>query len=209
MNAPAQPSSEFHLIAIDLCGSPESDAEPGSGAVSSGPVPLVIPSGVSRLVWMNPAQVSLQSTTARPCDSNPLLEPLLSRPNEPRLLVACAPQRRASINGVPAPRLALLTEGDRFHFDAGPAFRVALFHRPRRAAAPAEVIGVTCPVCTLALAEGDRCLVCACGTPLHAAEDASRDGALCCVKMISHCPHCQQPIRLVPGYGELSRPDHD
>ena len=205
MTATAQLSTEIHLLAVDPCDRPEGPSPSDSARDSSALAPLVVPSGVSSLDWNTPAGVSLSPASGHA----PRLEALLSRPNEPCLLLASSPQCRASINGLPAPRLALLSEGDRFHFDAGPAFRVALFHRPRLGPAPAEVIGVSCPVCTLALTEGDRCLVCSCGTPLHAAEDESREGALACVRVVTLCPHCQQPVRLVPGYGELSQPDHD
>jgi hypothetical protein len=200
MNAPAVPPAEFHLLVADSGGLQES-----APALE----PLIVPSGVSSLHCGMANEFSLSSTSAPAFTHSFRLEPMFSRPNEPRLLLASPPACRASINGVPAPRLTLLMEGDRFHFDAGPAFRVALFHRPRLGPAPAEMIGVACPICTLALAEGDRCFVCPCGTPLHAAEDETREGALACAKMITHCPHCQQPVRLVSGYGELCQPDHD
>ena len=205
MNATTQLSTEFHLLAVDHCACPEAPSPSAPSRVSTAPAPLVVPSGVSSLAWNSPGEVSFAPASGHA----PRLEALFSRPNEPRLLLASSPQCRASINGLPAPRLALLTEGDRFHFDAGPAFRVALFHRPRLGPAPAEIVGVPCPICTLALAEGDRCFVCPCGTPLHAAEDESSEGALACVKMVTHCPHCQQPVRLEPGYGELSRHEHE
>jgi len=199
---PAQLPTEFHLIALDHCA----EQEPESASLA--PLPLVIPSGVSRLTMENGAQVSLRPDTASSFVSGLRLEPLFSRPSEPRLLLAIPARHSASVNGVPAPHLALLTEGDRFQFDTGPAFRVALHHRPRLEAVLAAMAGVVCPVCTLALADGDLCFVCPCGTPFHA-EDESREGALCCVRMITHCPHCQQAVRLVAGYGELSQPDHD
>jgi hypothetical protein len=114
----------------------------------------------------------------------------------------------ATVNGAPAPRLCLLSEGDLFHFQAGPAFKLLLYFRPQVAPVPQALVGVPCAVCSLALAEGDRCLVCECETPVHAAEDETQPGALACVKMVTHCPHCQARIRLVPGYGERSGADH-
>jgi hypothetical protein len=199
-----QASAEFHLVTFDLCGPAESDSMSPTAAA-----PLAVPCGVSFLVLKDAPQLFLQSPPEYRTHRAPRLEPLFSRPAEPRLLLDTGSSPGASINGVPAPRLTLLTDGDWFHFEAGPVFGVALFYRPRLGPAPTEVIGVACPVCTLALAEGDRCLVCPCGTPLHAAEDEPRDGALCCTKLVTHCPHCQQPVRLVPGYGELSQPGHD
>lgn len=201
MTAPAVTPAEFHLLVAAPGGHLESDP--------SALEPLIVPQGVSSFACETPNAISLTSASARAFTHAFRLEPMLSRPNEPRLLLASPAACRARVNGLPAPRLILLAEGDRFHFDAGPAFRVALFHRPRLGPSPAELAGVPCPICTLALAEGDRCLVCPCGTPLHAAEDESREGALACAKMITHCPHCRHPVRLVPAYGELSQPDHE
>ena len=209
MNATAQLLAEIHLLAVDLCDSPVVSSSSALARASSAPAPLVVPPGVSSLAWSSPGEVSFSSASGHLSGRAPRLEALLARPSEPRLLLTSSPECRTSINGVPAPRLALLSEGDRFHFDVSPAFRVALFRRPRLGPAPAEVVGISCPVCTLPLAEEDRCLVCACGTPLHAAEDESREDALSCVRMVTHCPHCQQPVRLVPGYGELCQPGHD
>lgn len=201
LRAPAAVASEFHLFAAPPPGS--------SAAGSSSLPPLVVPPGVSALSCMGSDAPALTSPAS--LSDAPLLrlEPLLSRPSEPRLLLASSARCHASVNGLPAPRLVLLVDGDRFHFDAGPVFRVALFHRPRLGPAPSEVVGLSCPVCTLPLAEGDRCLVCACGTPLHYADDESREGALVCATVVTHCPHCQQPVRRTPGYRELSQSAHD
>jgi hypothetical protein len=200
--ATAAASAEFHLYAADADGHLES----GSDSLK----PLVVPQGVSSLTGETSNALALSPPSSNSTDDTLRLEPLFSRPLEPRLLLANPPRFRAIVNGMPSPRLALLSEGDRFHFATGPAFRVALFHRPRLGPAPVEVIGVACPVCTLPLTEADRCYVCsACGAPFHAAPHETREGALACAKMISHCSSCQQPIRLVPGYGERSQPDHE
>lgn len=196
--APDAAPAEFHLLAAGAVG-----ALPAAGPALK---PLVVPPGVSCLTVETADTLAL---TPRSVEDAACVEPMLSRPGEPRLLLASPPGFRSLINGLPAPRLALLSEGDRFQFDAGPSFQVALFFRPRLGAAPLEVAGMPCPVCTIALAEGERCLVCPCGTPLHAALDESVEGALACARMISQCPACQRPVRLEAGYGELSQPDHD
>ena len=199
---PTSTSAEFHLLVADPEGLIASDSHSRK--------PLVLPRGVSSLTCETSNSFAPVPPSSNSIEETFRLEPLFSRPLEPRLLLASPARFRASLNGMPAPRLALLSEGDRFHFDTGPAFRVALFHRPRLGPAPVEVIGVACPVCTLPLAEGARCYVCsACGTPFHAAEDETLKDALSCAKMISHCSSCQQPIRLVPCYGERSQPDHE
>lgn len=199
--APVTPPAEFHLLATDTIGA----VEPGGSALE----PLVVPPGVSGLACERPDTLTLTPCSASTVEDIARFEPMLSRPNEPRLLIAAPARVRASINGLPAPRLALLSEGDRFQFDAGPSFRVALFYRPRLGAASAEVIGVSCPVCTIALAEGDRCLVCPCGTPLHAAPAEAVENALDCARLVSQCPVCERPVRLEAGYGELSHLTHE
>ena len=201
MTASAAAPAEFHLFVADADRRLASDSDTLK--------PLILPRGVSTLTCQSPNAPAL-TPSAQETDDTFRLEPIFSRPLEPRLLLASPARFRVSVNGMPAPRLTLLSEGDRFHFDTGPAFRVALLHRPHVGPAPAEVIGVACPVCTLPLAETDRCFVCStCGAPFHAAEDETREGALSCARMISHCSSCQQPIRLAPCYGERSHPDHE
>ena len=199
---PTSTPAEFHLLVADPEGLIASDSDSLK--------PLVLPRGVSSLTCKTSNSLAPVPPSSNSIEDTFRLEPLFSRPLEPRLLLASPARFRASVNGMPAPRLALLSEGDRFHFNTGPAFRVALFHRPHLGPTPVDVIGVGCPVCTLPLTAADRCFVCStCRTPFHAAEDETLEGALSCAKMISHCGSCQQPIRLAPGYGERSQPDHE
>jgi hypothetical protein len=193
--------TEFHLLVADPDGLMVSDSDSK---------PLRVPQGVSSLTREIPHALAPSPLSSNSIEDTFRFEPLFSRLLEPRLLLANPARSRAIVNGMPTPRLALLSEGDRFHFNSGPAFHVALFHRPGLGPAPVEVIGVACPVCTLPLAAADRCFVCStCSTPYHAAADETREGALVCAKMISRCASCQQPIRLVPGYGERSQPNHE
>ena len=207
MNAHAQLSREFHLFTESFAGSTATQPPlVPSLAQAAGTDPIIVPPGVSRLTWL---ETGARLHPATQLTTGPRLEPLNTCRPERRLLLACAPATVAHVNGLPARRLTLLTEADRFHFATGPLFRVAVFHRPQVGPVPSPLVGTACAVCTLALAAGDRCFVCPCGTPLHTAEDESAEGALSCVKMVTHCPHCQQPVRLVPGYGELSEPNHE
>ena len=207
MNAHAISPREFHLFTESFASSMAVQpplVPPVAEATRT--APLIVPPGVSRLTW---AESGARLRPALESASAASLEPITARHPESRMLLACAPGTAAYVNGLPAPRLSLLSEADCFHFDSGPLFRVAVFYHPQIGPAPSHLFGTACAVCTLALAPGDRCFVCPCGTPLHAAEDESSEGALACVKMVTHCPHCQQPVRLVPGYGELSQPDHE
>jgi len=201
--APALPAIEFHLSSQSAGSEPPTDGAPSNHA---GPAdgPSVVALGASSLSWHGRTAISLQPTGLNLPSPTAFLEPLLSRPADPRLLLVSPPGATLRVNGAPAPRLTLLSEGDRFHFDAGPLISVSVFYRPQLGPVPSNLVGTPCAVCSLALAAGDRCLVCSCSTPMHAAEDESQPGALACVKMVSLCPHCQSPVRLVPGYGERS-----
>jgi hypothetical protein len=197
MSAAYLPSREFHLALADAPLPAVGPAGLVFGEICT--TPVIIPDGVSRLAW----DAAGLPTLDRP-HATLRLEPVVSADGQPRLLLATPPQQPATVNALPAPRLALLSEGDRFHFDEGPLFRLDLFFRPLIGPVPTRLIGVPCGVCSLALAAGDRCLICTCSTPMHAAEDESQPGALACAKMISHCNHCQQLVRLTPAYGDRS-----
>ena len=206
----AERSQEFHLFIEEVLAL--SSGTSFAGCAGTPPTePLIIPRGVSRLVWAQNGPAQLRMANAQEDKTAPLLECLEHRPRPslPRLLLVSPPQSGARVNGLPAPPLAILAEGDRFSFDDSCHFRLAIFHRPRLGPVPDELAGVPCPICTIPLQKGDRSLVCFCGAPMHLAEDEEREGALACAKMAAECPRCGQPTQTVPGYTELSRQAHE
>jgi hypothetical protein len=107
----------------------------------------------------------------------------------------------------------VLSNADEFYFDDTCTFRVAVYHIPHLGPVPEPLAGALCPICATGVNAGDRCLVCSCGAPLHAAEDETVEGALACVRLTRECPRCQQVLRLTPAYdGEETNlplaPDH-
>jgi hypothetical protein len=106
----------------------------------------------------------------------------------PALLLVRPPEVRARINGLPAPRLALLRAGDLFSLEAGPLLTVELEPLPTRAAlGPAR-----CPLCRDTVQPGQQRLTCPCGCALHAADDLN------CAAMVSACPACGAALEHSP-----------
>jgi hypothetical protein len=211
MNAHTHSSQEFQLLVDDCFNAIEKTSEASSPS-SRRRDPIVVPPGASHLAWRRDGTAELKPVDNASTVSTaalPMLERLDPPVGQPRLLLVAPAQHSARINGLTAPRVALLAEGDNFYFDDSIVFRVAIYHRPRLGPVPPELVGVACSICTIALAAGDHCLICGCGSPLHAAADPTNEQELDCARMASECNHCQRSLRLTPGYGERSSPAHD
>lgn len=204
MTAKANASFEFHLFVEEVL------AESGDDEKQNRAEPLMLASGPARLGRDAAGRPALAFSSGEGADAGAWLEPLTGREAQPRLLLLSPPESCVRINGLRAPPIAILSAKDRFSFDASCTFRVAIYYRPKIGLVPSDLVGAACPVCTIPLLEGDRCLICChCGIPLHAAEDESVPGALACAGMASECPRCQHPVRLVPGYSEGSEPTYE
>jgi hypothetical protein len=200
MNAKCLSSSEVHLFPRERLAS-----EPGEGqSAGSSPPPLVLAGGPARLEVDPAGRPRLIPVPAEGHHAAHLVEPIIARGPQPRLLLISPPGAPTRVNGLPAPPVTVLGPGDEFHVAPSCSFTVAIYHRPYHGAVPPELTDVACPVCTIPLRPGDRCLVCLCGAPLHAAEDETVAGALACARMASACPRCQQPLRLEPAYEGLA-----
>ena len=123
---------------------------------------------------------------------------------QPRLLVVRAGAGRAHVNGLPAPRFALLKEKDTLRLDEDCVLHVAVFNQPSIGLASAERVGKECPVCRVPFLATSKCYVCACGTVMHC-EDGGNDDSLQCAQLRarSGCPACQRPVVLESGYSYL------
>jgi len=183
--------AEFHLLA-DRVGAP-------TAGVPQQPLAAVLPE--------QPAQLRVDanhSPTAMVLDESaapvgPIVQPLWSA-QPPRLLFLAEGHDAVRVNGVPAPRVTLLREGDHVQWNEEVAFQVAIFRRPRIGAPEAGQIGKPCPVCTLPVAESTRVYVCAhCGTAMHCEEI---EGGFECARLRSECT-CGRPINFHAGYAQL------
>ena len=95
----------------------------------------------------------------------------------PALLLVRPPSVRAHVNGLPAPRLAVLRPGDLLAVGAGPLLEVVL-----RATAP-PAADAACAVCREPIPRG-LARTCTCGAAVHAAE---------CADLVPDCPACGTP----------------
>lgn len=218
MSTRTLPSSEIHLFLSTFegttpgrsSGAGVDEAEPGPAPL---PRPLVVPPAPVRLEWNTAGEPRLApgDPGAGSADqaAGPWLEALIGSGMPPRLLLLAPAGRRPRVNGGPGSRITLLRGADEFYFDGSCTFRVAIFDRPQLGLAPAALAGQPCAVCTTPVQAEDRCLICACGAALHAAEEETAEGALACVHLTRECPRCQRPLLLVPGYEDAAGGDTD
>jgi hypothetical protein len=199
-------STEFHLFIEDTddlthAGPSEND----NNQARANQPPLVLGAGPARLAVNASGFPQLMETTAAGLERGPRFESIVGPGSQPRLLLITDSHQPARVNGLRAPRVSLLSAGDRLRFDGSSSFQVAIYYRPQLGPVPVDFIGVSCPICTIPLAEGELCLICRCGAPFHAADDESVEGALACARMATECPRCLASLQTRPGY----QPPHE
>jgi hypothetical protein len=151
------------------------------------------------LAGINPRVARLDGTSVR---GSVVVEPILTRSHQPRLLVLTVGGGDFTVNGEPAPRIALLNERDQFQLAHAVNFLVAVFHQPRIGHPPAELIGKSCQVCLVPFTPEARCYVCLCGCALHLEGEPHEADKLQCARMWSEC-RCHRPLIFTPGYSVL------
>jgi hypothetical protein len=121
----------------------------------------------------------------------------------PRLLILSAPGHRVSINGEPAPRVAVAAMRDVLAFGDARAVFVSLFEQPVMGLAGEALAGATCPVCkTVTSAEQEVWQCARCSAVVHNAQPGAGDmegDGFACLKLSSVCPVCKKPIRTNAG----------
>jgi len=125
------------------------------------------------------------------------------------LLLLCGPQRGATVNGEPAPPVAVVGEKDQIALDeaAESIAYVAVYREPNVGPATGSIVGNICPVCRTAVRKGTRVYRCSnCGTTIHLEQpdespEADGDGDVFdCALRVPNCPGCRRPIQLHEGY---------
>jgi len=193
-------SSTFHLL-VESTAFSGNPAAAGEGSVAGAAV-LVVPAGVSALPIHAGAELRL---TAAPTESPmeaPILEPILLRDGQPRLLLVIPASCAVRVNEGRAPRVIVMRERDQFQFEPGHVFHVAVFcHRQQTGPAPASYVGKPCPICLTLFTDDPAsiCYRCQCGTLLHLQDSPGLE----CARAVRECPHCHQPISLEEGYSWL------
>ncbi len=192
-------TQQFHLIL-------ETSKQENRATDNCRPDPLPVPAGQSDLRLLPDQSASLSAPGE---DGHPpqwLIEPVLNRDRQPRLLVVSPEGTALRVNGRIAPSCFLLKERDTLALAANSTCHLALFNQPRIGPAGTEFSGRACVICLGALEATARCYVCGCGAVLHHDAPASSAGSaerLQCSRVASECPNCQRPIVLTAGYSRL------
>ena len=174
-------ASAFHAPAVNgACGKLELPNEP---------VRLALPDDA------DPRLVSLADTQA----GSVVLEPILLRNHQARLLLLSAGDAALSVNGEIVPRVALLKQQDQIQIAHAFNLHVAIYHQPWIGPPPDELIGQACEVCALPLTSSSRCYVCQCQRALHLEGEPHEADKLQCARVWTVC-RCQRPVILSPGY---------
>lgn len=158
---------------------------------------LTITEDVGRLgITLNPQDNSLLRAT-QPEDA--ILEVRVVR-HRLSAYLALLPLRPGVLgNGLPAPRLAVLTSGDSLVPAAGCLCHVTERVRPYVGPPGDELLGKKCPFCMLPLTAQTRIFVCRCGAPYHheTAEshpDMVEADRLRCFEKVRACLSCGRAI---------------
>jgi hypothetical protein len=139
---------------------------------------------------------------------SPVIEPVRNQQRQPRLLMVQPELGRALVNGLPAPRVAVLKEKDIVCWNDEVSFHVTIFHRPKIGDPAPEAQGRECPVCRVPIEEKSRIYTCPCGVTYHC-EDDRPDGLECAALRAPSGCTCGRPIVLQEGYSFLPEVDHD
>ena len=131
-----------------------------------------------------------------------IIEPISAGPRS-HLLLASPSGRRARVNGLPSPRVALLDVKDQLQIDdVDHVLHVSMFCQPFIGPAPDTSVGKVCNVCLTPLVQGQRLFLCPwCLNGLHCEEPAPGGApGLECARLSSACPTCHEPLRWEPGF---------
>jgi hypothetical protein len=185
--------SEFHLIVDD----PETD-----GSVAPGPPAgrIALPSGRTSFLVISGSGAMLGDRTAAVA----ALEPI-RHDGQTYLALTALGECSTRINGIPAPRSAVLRAGDRVLFEPDVALTVMLYHRPYVGPPDTEHVGQVCPLCRVAIAPETTIALCpACGAALHCeGEEVDAENRLECARLGSGCPRCGAALSLKEGYAHV------
>jgi len=192
-------AQELHLIATERAEGGVPDAEMPALPLRF----LRVASGVSYLSCdpdsgpeMGPADHSrdMQEVFVEPIDFG----------RKAVLLLITPARSRAWVNGLPAPRVAVIRECDCVRLPgATHVLYLCLFNSSAVGPPPPDAVGRNCPVCRTPV-KADTCVYCcsSCGRVYHMEDEAESESALQCAQLISRC-ECGREVLTEPGYGSL------
>jgi len=115
---------------------------------------------------------------------------------QPRLLLVNLSREELRVNDALVPAVSVLRERDQFRLGSGPAWRLAVFNKPRVEAPSEEEGRESCPVCLKPLHLEPMAYFCQCGVAMHF--QAKKDE--CCALTVGDCLSCGRAVVLEEGY---------
>lgn len=193
---------EFHLFYEDAEGSCEdASASPSAGDETGAARKLEVSDGISYLVLSRAGRPRLETRRPRSMANVILLEPVEHRHGRALAMVA-PPEDRPTVNTQPAPRVALLHEGDQILL-SDHVLHVAVYNRPQIHPPGPEHVGRTCPYCRTSIQAETLVYVCPCGTAMHCEDKSCGEEPMECARMTTTCLECKRPVVMTSGYGYL------
>lgn len=143
------------------------------------------------------------ATHAHPENSRELAFEPLTIDGRASLLMQCPQGLRVRVNGHPAGRLSVLSEGDQLQFGDA-VLHLVEFMEFWAGPPAADHIGRICGVCRTPVAKNSRVYIHGCGEILHIEDESTPvEQRLECALVADTCPSCQRKISMQTGYNEL------
>lgn len=162
--------------------------------------PLRLPPGVGYLTAPSGAPPQISAAPPKSRTTIAILE-VLSRAQQPQLLLVTNGKSPLRVNGQPVPRVALLGVKDQIQLPSDHILHVTVYHRLSVGAPPAELIGKECPLCRVPFTADTTVYRCPnCSSALHYEGAEKGDARLECVLLCSECPTCKTAVVLKEGY---------
>ena len=197
-------SRRFCLIWSDT-NAPATHAPCTGGGPGHGrdlPHTLLVPAGVSHLVSESGTPPRIVAGPPGASSTAQMLEPIRQNRHD-RLLLVSPVEDGLMLNAAPAPRVAVLEEGDQIAlFDVAVLLHVSSWVRPYVGPPDRELVGAPCSFCQVPVEGCSRVYVCPyCHRPLHEETETDRPETdkLLCARSTSSCPNCQNPIVAAEG----------
>ena len=129
------------------------------------------------------------------------LEPIVYE-RQLHVLMLTPPGRSVRVNGLPAPRAAVLHVADLIEWGGSTVLHLSLHRRPHLGPPRPEDVGNECLVCRARITEQTVVLVCVhCSLALHCeTTPTTGDSPLECARLSSECPRCRQELVIKEGY---------
>jgi hypothetical protein len=195
---------QFHLV-IDLL--PESSGnDPDGGKPCSnsidGLLTVALPAKPAVLLLPDNGELP-RIASKRPSKGMPhlMVEPV-RRGLQQQLVVVNPSGAKVRVNGMPAPRVAILGEKDQLQVGPACVLHVTIYNDVTVKPASEAAAGEPCPICRVPIDAGTTVYTCpGCGAYLHCEGEEKPEGErLECARTSTQCPTCELPIVWHQGF---------